>query len=135
MPSSRKRTQQSNEGPPRGLRLARLRALRFCILPSSFHSILYAFSTRTAASNSRRREYTLRWFGVAWNRPDIWAALGLLSGVGGSYRRALAIVLGTLAAAALARAKVPRREADLPALRAADRPAWNCDRHCAALGL
>ena len=53
--------------------------------------------------------FTLRWFGAAWERPDIWAALSL------SLRVAListlvALVLGTLCAAAVARSRFFGRE-------------------------
>ena len=109
MPSSRERTQQSNDGPPRGLRLGAAAGLAFLHLPLAF-IILYAFSNEDRSFEFPPPGYTLRWFGVAWNRPDVWAALGLSIRVA-LVSTALAIVLGTLAAAALARAKFLGREA------------------------
>src|SRR5258708_9669343 len=109
MPSSRKRTQQSNEGPPRGLRLGAAAGLAFLHLPLAF-IILYAFSNEDRSFEFPPPGYTLRWFGVAWNRPDIWAALGLSIRVA-LVSTALAIVLATLAAAAPARAEFLVRQA------------------------
>ena len=109
MPSSRTRTQQSNEGPPLGSRLGAAAGLAFLHLPLAF-IILYAFSNEDRSFEFPPPGYTLRWFGVAWSRPDIWAALGLSIRVA-LVSTALAIVLGTLAAAALARAKFFGREA------------------------
>ena len=39
--------------------------------------ILYAFTTEERSFEFPPPGYTLKWFGVAWNRPDVWAALGL----------------------------------------------------------
>lgn len=107
MRSSRER--QSKEGTPLGLRLGAAAGLAFLHLPLAF-IILYAFSNEDRSFEFPPPGYTLRWFGVAWNRPDIWAALGLSIRVA-LVSTALAIVLGTLAAAALARAKFFGREA------------------------
>src|SRR3984957_2349243 len=107
MRSSRERP--SKEGPPLGLRLGAAAGLALLLLPLAF-IILYAFSNEDRSFEFPPPGYTLRWFGVAWNRPDIWAALGraMDGAVAGGY---LAIVLGTLAAAALAGAKFLGREA------------------------
>jgi Aldehyde dehydrogenase family len=107
MRSSRGRP--SKEGPPLGLRLGAAAGLAFLHLPLAF-IILYAFSNEDRSFEFPPPGYTLRWFGVAWNRPDIWAALGLSIRVA-LVSTALAIVLGTLAAAALARARFFGREA------------------------
>ena len=53
--------------------------------------------------------FTTKWFAVAWNRPDIWEALGLSVKVA-SIATVIAMVLGTLAAAAVARTKFFGRE-------------------------
>src|ERR1700760_2774580 len=107
MPSSRKR--RSKDGAPLGLRLGAATGLAFLHLPLAF-IILYAFSNEDRSFEFPPPGYTLRWFGVAWNRPDIWTALGLSIRVA-LVSTALAIALGTLAAAALARAKFFGREA------------------------
>ena len=91
------------------MRLGAAAGLAFLHLPLAF-IILYAFSNEDRSFEFPPPGYTLRWFGVAWNRPDIWAALGLSIRVA-LVSTALAIVLGTLAAAALARAKFFGREA------------------------
>jgi len=72
--------------------------------------LLYAFTTDEATYSFPLPGLTTRWFAVAWGRADLWAALGL------SVRVALiatfmALVLGTLAAAAVARSKFYGREA------------------------
>ena len=79
--------------------------------------------------------YTLRWFGVAWNRARHLGGTGAIASGWRRRRRLLALLLGTLAAAALARAKFFGREAISLLLSAADRAAWNRYRHRAALGL
>ncbi|HEY1864131.1 MAG TPA: ABC transporter permease, partial [Roseiarcus sp.] len=109
MRSSRERTQQSKEGAPLVLRLGAAAGLAFLHLPLAF-IILYAFSNEDRSFEFPPPGYTLRWFAVAWDRPDIWGALGLSIRVA-LVSTALAIVLGTLAAGALARAKFFGREA------------------------
>jgi hypothetical protein len=52
----------------------------------------------------------LKWFAFAWGRDDIWAALGLSVRVA-LTSTAVAIVLGTLAAAAIYRSRFFGREA------------------------
>jgi putative spermidine/putrescine transport system permease protein len=71
--------------------------------------LLYAFTTDDATFSFPLPGLTLEWFGVAWGRADMWRALGL------SLRVALvatgaALVLGTLAAAAVYRSKFFGRE-------------------------
>ena len=94
---------------PLGLRLAAGAGLAFLHLPLIF-IILYAFSNEDRSFEFPPPGYTLRWFGVAWNRPDVWEAMGLSIRVG-LVSTALALMLGTLAAAALARAQFFGREA------------------------
>ncbi|HTR11878.1 MAG TPA: ABC transporter permease [Roseiarcus sp.] len=100
---------RSKEGGPIGLKLGAAAGLAFLHLPLAF-IILYAFSNEDRSFEFPPPGYTLRWFGVAWNRPDIWEALGLSIRVA-LVSTALAIMLGTLAAGALARAKFFGREA------------------------
>src|ERR1700745_1447862 len=109
MRSSHKRTRRSKELPPLGLRLGAIAGLAFLHLPLAF-IILYAFSNEDRSFEFPPPGFTLRWFGVAWERTDIWEALGLSIRVALASTM-LAIVLGTLAAGALARAKFFGREA------------------------
>ena len=72
--------------------------------------LLYAFTTDETTFSFPLPGLTTRWFGVAWQRADFWAALGL------SLRVALiatvaALILGSLAAAAVHRSRFFGREA------------------------
>jgi putative spermidine/putrescine transport system permease protein len=94
---------------PVGLQLAAAAGLLYLHVPM-FFILLYAFTTDDKSYQFPPPGLTLHWFGVAWERQDIWNALWL------SVRVALvstltAIVLGTLAAAALYRARFFGREA------------------------
>ena len=62
--------------------------------------LLYCFTTEDASFRFPPPGLTLRWFSVAWNRADVWAALGLSLRVAASATL-LALVLGTLAALAV----------------------------------
>jgi putative spermidine/putrescine transport system permease protein len=53
---------------------------------------------------------TTRWFGVAWERTDVWEAIALSFQIA-AWSTGLAVLLGTLAAAALARATFFGRDA------------------------
>ena len=66
--------------------------------------ILYAFSAEDKSYVFPPPALTTQWFGVAWDRPDVWQAITLSLQVA-VCSTAVAVVLGTLAAAALARAK------------------------------
>jgi putative spermidine/putrescine transport system permease protein len=94
---------------PFTLKLAAGAGLAFLHLPLLF-IILYAFTTEERSFAFPPPGYTLKWFGVAWDRPDVWQALGLSIRVG-LVSTALALILGTLAAAALSRTKFFGREA------------------------
>jgi len=63
-------------GAPWLLKLAVVAALAFLYLPFLV-ILLYAFSTEDATFTFPPPGLTLDWFGVAWGRADIWAALGL----------------------------------------------------------
>ena len=93
---------------PLALRLAAAGGLAFLHLPLAF-ILLYAFSDEDRSFQFPPPGLTLRWFGVAWARPDIWEALALSIRVA-IVSTALAIMLGTLAAAALSRARFFGRE-------------------------
>jgi putative spermidine/putrescine transport system permease protein len=71
--------------------------------------ILYAFTTEEKSYQFPPPGYTLKWFTVVWDRTDIWNALSL-SLRAAALATGLALVLGTCAAAALARAKFFGRE-------------------------
>ncbi len=71
---------------------------------------LYAFTTDEAAFSFPLPGFTTRWFGVAFNRTDFWDAFGLSVRVA-SIATVLALILGTLAAAAVFRSKFFGREA------------------------
>src|SRR5215475_4068610 len=85
----------------RGLRAAALGGVLFLNLPLAF-ILLYAFTTDDRSFTFPPPGLTLRWFAVAWGRPDIWQALGLSLRVAAAAT-ALALILGTLAAAAMYR--------------------------------
>lgn len=71
--------------------------------------VVYAFTTEEKSYQFPPPGFTLDWFRVAWERPDIWRALGLSIQVA-VIATALALVLGSLAAAALARGRFFGRE-------------------------
>ncbi|PYB72969.1 MULTISPECIES: ABC transporter permease [Rhizobium] len=71
---------------------------------------VYAFTTEEKSFQWPPPGFTLQWFAVAWNRPDIWEALTLSVKVA-SIATVIALILGTLAAAAVARTKFFGREA------------------------
>lgn len=66
--------------------------------------VVYAFTTEDKSYQFPPPGLTLHWFSVAWARPDIWAALSLSFNVA-LVATGLALILGTLAAAALSRAQ------------------------------
>ena len=72
--------------------------------------LLYAFTTEDKSYQFPPPGYTLHWFAVAWERQDIWRALSLSVRVA-AISTLLALVLGTLAAAAVARSRFFGREA------------------------
>jgi putative spermidine/putrescine transport system permease protein len=92
-----------------GLKLSTLLVLLFLHLPV-WVILLYAFTTDEAAFSFPLPGVTTRWFGVAWKREDFWAALGLSLRVAAIATLA-ALVLGTLAAAAVHRSRFFGREA------------------------
>ena len=72
--------------------------------------MLYAFTTDEAAFTFPPPGLTTKWFGVAWARTDLWAALWLSVRVA-SLATIVALLLGTLAAAAAWRSRFFGREA------------------------
>lgn len=86
----------------RGLKLAALGGLLFLHLPILL-IFLYAFTTEERSYAFPPPGYTTEWFAVAWNRQDIWPPLWLSLRVA-AIATVMAMILGTLAAAAMARA-------------------------------
>ena len=93
---------------PLSLKIAALAGLAFLHIPLLF-ILLYAFTTEERSYAFPPPGYTLKWFAVVWERADIWAAVGLSLRVA-TLATLIALVLGTLAAGALARAKFFGRE-------------------------
>jgi putative spermidine/putrescine transport system permease protein len=98
----------SDQTAPLGLRVAAIGGLLFLHLPLLL-IVVYAFTTEEKSYQFPPPGYTLKWFGVVWNRSDIWAAIWLSVRVA-AIATAMALVLGTAAAAAVARQKFFGRE-------------------------
>jgi putative spermidine/putrescine transport system permease protein len=94
---------------PIGLSLAAAAVLLFLHFPF-FIVMLYAFTTDETTFTFPPPGLTTRWFGVALNRADLWDALFLSLKVA-SIATAVALVLGTLAAAAVYRSRFFGRDA------------------------
>lgn len=93
----------------RGLRAAAWAVVAFLHIPLAL-IILYAFSAEDKSYVFPPPALTTQWFAVALGREDVWAAIRLSFEVG-AWSTAIAVVLGTLAAAALARTKFFGRDA------------------------
>jgi putative spermidine/putrescine transport system permease protein len=93
---------------PLGVKLAAGGGFAFIYIPLLF-IILYAFTSEDRSFQFPPPGLTLKWFGVAWGRQDVFDALGLSVAVA-ALSTVVALILGTLAAAALARAKFFGRE-------------------------
>jgi putative spermidine/putrescine transport system permease protein len=93
---------------PRLLTLAAAAGLAFLHAPVAI-IVLYAFTTDAATFQFPPPGLTLHWFGVAWGRDDIWRAIALSVQVA-LAATAIALVLGTLAAAAIHRTRFFGRE-------------------------
>jgi putative spermidine/putrescine transport system permease protein len=87
-----------------GLKLGAAAGLLFLHLPLLL-IFLYAFTTEEKTFQFPPPGLTLKWFSAAWfDRPDIWGPLYLSIKVA-AIATLLALIFGTLAAAALSRAK------------------------------
>lgn len=93
---------------PMGLKIAAGAGLAFLHLPILL-IFLYAFTTEEKSYQFPPPGLTTQWFAVAWNRPDVWAALTLSVKVA-SIATAVALVLGTLCAAAVSQTRFFGRE-------------------------
>jgi putative spermidine/putrescine transport system permease protein len=94
---------------PLGLKIAAFAGLAFLHLPILL-IFVYAFTTEDKSYQWPPPGLTLQWFGVTWNRPDVWTALALSLKVA-AISTCIALILGTLAAAAVSRAAFWGREA------------------------
>lgn len=94
---------------PSSLKVAAAAGLLFMHLPILL-IFVYAFTTEDKTYQFPPPGYTLKWLAVTWNRPDVWEALQLSLRVA-SIATAIALVLGTLCAAAVSRTAFFGREA------------------------
>src|SRR5512134_2856592 len=97
---------RSGSGASALLKAAALAGMAFLHVPMLF-IVLYAFSSEDQTYVFPPPGLTTHWFGVAWERPDVWQAIELSLQVA-LVSTALAIVLGALA---LARSRFFGREA------------------------
>jgi len=106
------RSSAARAGAPRGpwwLRLLAWGGLAFLHFPVAV-VVLYAFSTEGSAFSFPPKGFTLRWFAAAAARPDVVAAIGLSARIA-AIATLGALILGTLAALALARRRFPGKDA------------------------
>ena len=99
----------SNSKSSLGLKLAALGTLLFLHIPLVI-IFIYAFTTDEATYSFPLPGVTTKWFGEALRRADLWQALTLSVKVA-SVATLAALLLGTLAAAAVYRSKFFGREA------------------------
>src|SRR5207248_1417883 len=102
------RSRPMAERAPIGLKLAAGAGLAFIHIPLAF-IVLYAFTSEDRSYQFPPPGFTLKWFGVAWGRQDVFDALSLSLGIA-ALSTIVALILGTLAAAALSRARFFGRE-------------------------
>ena len=99
----------ANSTTPLGLRIAAIAGLLFLHLPLAL-IFLYAFTTEEKSFEFPPPGLTTKWFETAWtSRPDIWPPLYLSLQVA-AIATVLALIFGTLAAAALSRTRFFGRE-------------------------
>ncbi|MGF1630251.1 MAG: ABC transporter permease [Kiloniellaceae bacterium] len=99
---------RSTAGASTTLKIAAAAGLAFLHLPLLL-IFLYAFTTEEKSYQFPPPGLTLQWFAVAWSRDDIWAALSLSVQVA-AISTLIAMLLGTLAAGAVARSRFFGRE-------------------------
>ena len=97
-----------DDRPSITLRVAVIGGLLFLHLPILL-IFLYAFTIEDKSYEFPPPGLTLRWFAVTWNRPDVWEALELSLKVA-AVSSLIALVLGTLCAAAVSRSRFFGRE-------------------------
>ncbi|CCV09690.1 ABC transporter permease [Mesorhizobium sp. STM 4661] len=96
------------QSAPLGLKIAATVGLLFLHLPILL-IFVYAFTTEEKSFVWPPPGLTTQWFAVTWNRPDVWQALSLSVRVA-AISTAIALVLGTLCAAAVSRTRFFGRE-------------------------
>ncbi|MEW6708029.1 MAG: ABC transporter permease [Pseudomonadota bacterium] len=99
---------RSDSGGPL-LRLSTWAVLAFLHVPLAF-IVLYAFSAEEKSYVFPPPGLTTRWFAVALQRQDVWAAMRMSFEVA-AWSTAIALLLGSLAAGALARSRFFGRDA------------------------
>lgn len=97
-----------SERAPFWLKAAAIAGLLFMHVPILL-IFVYAFTTEDRSYQWPPPGLTLDWFAVTWNRADVWAAMGLSLRVA-TISTLIALVLGTLCAAAVSRTKFFGRE-------------------------
>lgn len=98
----------NNNRAPMMLKISAATGLLFLHLPILL-IFIYAFTTEEKTYQWPPPGFTLKWFAVTWGRSDVWEALGLSVKVA-SISTVIALVLGTLCAAAVSRSKFFGRE-------------------------
>jgi putative spermidine/putrescine transport system permease protein len=93
---------------PLGLKILAGFGLAFMHLPILL-IFVYGFTTEDKSYQWPPPGFTLKWFAVTWNRTDVWEALALSLKVA-SISTVIALILGTLCAAAVSRTKFFGRE-------------------------
>ncbi len=93
---------------PLALKIAAGAGLAFLHLPILL-IFVYAFTTEEKSYQWPPPGFTTQWLAVTWSRPDVWQALTLSLKVA-SISTVIAILLGTLCAAAVSRTKFFGRE-------------------------
>ena len=99
--AKKQRPETHGEKASLGLRIAAWGGLVFLHFPILI-IFLYAFNTEDAAFSFPPKGFTLKWIGVAFSRPDVLEAIKLSLQIA-SVATLIALVLGTLASAALYR--------------------------------
>ncbi|SNS52132.1 ABC transporter permease [Tropicimonas sediminicola] len=93
---------------PLALKIAAAAGLAFMHLPILL-IFVYAFTTEDKSYQWPPPGFTTKWIGVTWERPDVWEALSLSLKVA-AISTGIALVLGTLCAAAVSRTRFFGRE-------------------------
>ncbi|MBN8186756.1 ABC transporter permease [Salipiger thiooxidans] len=98
----------SDARAPLALRLAAFGGLVFLLAPIAL-IFVYAFTTEETSYQWPPPGLTTKWLAVTMGRPDVWQALGLSLKVA-AISTTIALVLGTLTAAAVSRSRFFGRE-------------------------
>ncbi len=103
------RSSHAQSRAPFALKLAAGAGLAFLHLPILL-IFLYAFTTEEKSYAFPPPGLTTKWFAVTLGRPDVWEAMGLSLRVA-ALSTVIALILGTLCAAAVSRSRFFGREA------------------------